>query len=170
MRYHFFLHYGWFFQNLRKEAVRTFMHTTVCDLTKDSCRDQLPPWKSISGARNFVNIVNKIKIWQERKNVKRLNLELHFVIWRKKSCIDQISLPPPAPRFRRPRWASIDPYINMQITQISMGMTVRIEIAKCKRHICILKNSFSFSTKCIIQWPYRAVGTGGQGGRLPPPP
>ena len=29
MRYHFFLHYGWFFQNLRKEAVQTFMHTTV---------------------------------------------------------------------------------------------------------------------------------------------
>ena len=30
MRYHFFLHYGWFLQNLGKEAVRTFMHTTVC--------------------------------------------------------------------------------------------------------------------------------------------
>ena len=29
MRYHFFLHYGWFFKNLGKEAVRTFMHTTV---------------------------------------------------------------------------------------------------------------------------------------------
>ena len=29
MRYHFFLHYGWFFHNLGKEAVRTFMHTTV---------------------------------------------------------------------------------------------------------------------------------------------
>ena len=29
MSYHFFLHYGWFFQNLGKEAVRTFMHTTV---------------------------------------------------------------------------------------------------------------------------------------------
>ena len=29
MRDHFFLHYGWFFQNLRKEAVRTLMHTTV---------------------------------------------------------------------------------------------------------------------------------------------
>ena len=29
MRYHFFLHYGWVFQNLGKEAVRTFMHTTV---------------------------------------------------------------------------------------------------------------------------------------------
>ena len=29
MRYHFFLHYGWFFQNLGEEAVRTFMHTTV---------------------------------------------------------------------------------------------------------------------------------------------
>ena len=25
----FFLHYGWFFQNLAKEAVRTLMHTTV---------------------------------------------------------------------------------------------------------------------------------------------
>ena len=32
MRYHFFLHYGWFFQNLGKEAVRTFMHTTVSGL------------------------------------------------------------------------------------------------------------------------------------------
>ena len=31
MKYHFFLHYGWFVQNLRKEAaaVPTFMHTTV---------------------------------------------------------------------------------------------------------------------------------------------
>ena len=29
MRYHFFLHCGWFFQNLGKEAVQTFMHTTV---------------------------------------------------------------------------------------------------------------------------------------------
>ena len=29
MRYHFFLHYGWFFQNLGKEGRRTFMHTTV---------------------------------------------------------------------------------------------------------------------------------------------
>ena len=29
MRYHFFLYHGWFFQNLGKEAVRTFMHSTV---------------------------------------------------------------------------------------------------------------------------------------------
>jgi hypothetical protein len=29
MRYHFFLHYGWFFQNLGKEGWLTFMHTTV---------------------------------------------------------------------------------------------------------------------------------------------
>ena len=29
MRYHFFLHYGWFLQNLGKEAVQTNMHTTV---------------------------------------------------------------------------------------------------------------------------------------------
>ena len=29
MRHYFFLHYGWFCQNLGKEAVWTFMHTTV---------------------------------------------------------------------------------------------------------------------------------------------
>ena len=29
MRHYLFLHYGWFFQNLGKEAVPTFMHTTV---------------------------------------------------------------------------------------------------------------------------------------------
>ena len=29
MRYHFFLHYGWFLQNLGKKAVRTNMHKTV---------------------------------------------------------------------------------------------------------------------------------------------
>ena len=29
MRYHLFLQYGWFLQNLGKEAVRTNMHTTV---------------------------------------------------------------------------------------------------------------------------------------------
>ena len=28
-RYHFFLHYGWFFLNLGKQGRRTFMHTTV---------------------------------------------------------------------------------------------------------------------------------------------
>ena len=35
MRYHFFLHYGWFFQNLEKEGRRTFMHTTVIWITLD---------------------------------------------------------------------------------------------------------------------------------------
>ena len=30
----FFLHYGWFFQNLGKEAVRTFMYTTVSRVIK----------------------------------------------------------------------------------------------------------------------------------------
>ena len=29
LMYHFFLHYGWFYQNLGKEAVRSNMHTTV---------------------------------------------------------------------------------------------------------------------------------------------
>ena len=29
MRYHFFLYYGWFLQNLRKDFIQTNMHTTV---------------------------------------------------------------------------------------------------------------------------------------------
>ena len=29
MRYHLFLHYGWFLQNLGKDFIRTNMHTTV---------------------------------------------------------------------------------------------------------------------------------------------
>ena len=45
MRDHFFLHYGWFFQNLRKEAVRTFMHTTVVDKKFDSKAHKFLRWK-----------------------------------------------------------------------------------------------------------------------------
>ena len=29
MRYHFFLYYEWFLENLRKDFIRTNMHTTV---------------------------------------------------------------------------------------------------------------------------------------------
>ena len=29
MRYHLFLHYGWFLQNLGKDFIQTNMHTTV---------------------------------------------------------------------------------------------------------------------------------------------
>ena len=29
MRYHLFLHYGWFLQNIEKDFIRTNMHTTV---------------------------------------------------------------------------------------------------------------------------------------------
>ena len=39
-RYHFFLHYGWFLQNLGKNFIRTNMHTTV-KLEKKSI------WKSV---------------------------------------------------------------------------------------------------------------------------
>ena len=41
MRYNFYLHFGWFFQNLGKEVVRTFMHTTV------SCKWIGTPFPSI---------------------------------------------------------------------------------------------------------------------------
>ena len=32
MRYHLFLHYEWFLQNLEKDFIRTNMHTTVCKI------------------------------------------------------------------------------------------------------------------------------------------
>ena len=32
MRYHFFLHYGWFFQNLEKDFIPILLHMTVIDL------------------------------------------------------------------------------------------------------------------------------------------
>ena len=46
MRYNFFLHYGWFFQNLGKEAVRTNMHTTVAFPAGLS-----RPWSSQDGSK-----------------------------------------------------------------------------------------------------------------------
>ena len=59
MRYHFFLHYGWFFQNLGKEGWRTFMHTTVPNhLLKYELINKVVnmgtqslsiPWSSING-------------------------------------------------------------------------------------------------------------------------
>ena len=38
MRYHLFLHYGWFLQNLGKDFIRTNMHTTVLQLIQDNLR------------------------------------------------------------------------------------------------------------------------------------
>ena len=36
MRYRLFLHYGWLLQNLEKDFIGTFMHTTVPYLTSDA--------------------------------------------------------------------------------------------------------------------------------------
>ena len=38
MRYHLFLHYGWFLQNFGKDFIRTNMHTTVLQLIQDNLR------------------------------------------------------------------------------------------------------------------------------------
>ena len=46
MRYHFFLHYGWFFQNLGKEAVWTNMHTSV-DECIQKCNTQIGKQKCL---------------------------------------------------------------------------------------------------------------------------
>ena len=52
MRYHFFLYYGWFLQKLRKDFIRTNMHTTVhqfsCGILKmvGPKKQDLGPWPS----------------------------------------------------------------------------------------------------------------------------
>ena len=62
MRYHFFLHYGWFFQNLRKEAVRTFMHTTV---HWRICMIQLASFLWVFKFKTqIINCINKTILWQ----------------------------------------------------------------------------------------------------------
>ena len=38
MRYQFFLYYGWFLHNLRKDFIRTNMHTTVYVFVHDHSR------------------------------------------------------------------------------------------------------------------------------------
>ena len=57
MRYHFFLHYGWFFQNLRKEAVRTFMHTTVAAVQR------------IKRNRHFIFYLTIFVIWKANRSI-----------------------------------------------------------------------------------------------------
>ena len=38
MRYHFFLHYGWFLQNFEKDFIPTLLHTTVEVILQPSCK------------------------------------------------------------------------------------------------------------------------------------
>jgi len=64
MRYHFFLHYGWFFQNLGKEDVRTFMHTTVsCLCGRKKRMDKIihphfKTWETFtSSKKSFLSII-----------------------------------------------------------------------------------------------------------------
>ena len=44
MRYHFFLYYGWFFQNLRKYFIQTNMHTTATKLLLNSKKSLIAPY------------------------------------------------------------------------------------------------------------------------------
>ena len=64
MRYHFFLHYGWFFQNLRKEAVRTFMHTTVHNCTQESLLERT--YKPHYRYQNFSPLANGTDLNREK--------------------------------------------------------------------------------------------------------
>ena len=42
MRYHLFLHYGWFLQNLKKDFIRTNMNTAVVMLTVPLVKCNIP--------------------------------------------------------------------------------------------------------------------------------
>ena len=49
MRYRLFLHYGWFFQNLAKGFIRTYMHTTVHTVHSPPNKAEMKRW--ISGEK-----------------------------------------------------------------------------------------------------------------------
>ena len=59
----FFLHYGWFLQNLGKEAVRTNMHTTVHMLFFSG-------WKTFMKRRTAVAKINSLPIATEEELTK----------------------------------------------------------------------------------------------------
>jgi hypothetical protein len=65
MRYHFFLHYGWFFQNLGKEAVRTFMHTTVLSKHQNHEEDSANFCGLLRKAELYLDKVDNIYGWIE---------------------------------------------------------------------------------------------------------
>jgi hypothetical protein len=76
MRYHFFLHYGWFFQNLGKEAIRTFMNTTVCQSFL-SLPKEIPkpdPLEMTGKILKEVKIRSQCFIWHSRGQPKLKNL------------------------------------------------------------------------------------------------
>jgi hypothetical protein len=55
MRYHFFLYYGWFLQNLRKDFIRTNMHTTVQTTPSVVGSAEIPLWHE--GSKTYVIVV-----------------------------------------------------------------------------------------------------------------
>ena len=68
MRYHFFLHYGWFFQNLGKEAVRTFMHTNVSINSQMTKRQSRLLFRLELRSEFFhVHLTGKVEICQQIK-------------------------------------------------------------------------------------------------------
>ena len=84
MRYHFFLHYGWFFQNLGKKAVRTFMHTTVCISVRG--------WVIIiwTGLNIKIGITQKVSIWVMKLSFCQNDYPIREEFWQKISFITHI--------------------------------------------------------------------------------
>ena len=70
IRYHLFLHYGWFLQNLGKDFIRTNMHTTVLDTSVISAKKGI---NYFTLTRSHVAPAIILRIFDVRKNC---NLQL----------------------------------------------------------------------------------------------
>ena len=84
MRYHFFLHYGWFFQNLGKEAVRTFMHPTVLVALKppkkNSCCDNYSRKYGKCSKTSFFHNSKTPQSWQVFTLLLSFNLHFQMIL------------------------------------------------------------------------------------------
>ena len=61
MRYHLFLHCGWFLQNLRKDFIPTNMHTTVANLLKEAVKKS-PNQETGLGNKGRLKVLNDTKL------------------------------------------------------------------------------------------------------------
>ena len=81
MRYHFFLHYGWFLQNLEKDFIPTLLHTTVVCIQIENFFFNLLQLKD--GGFFFVIYITSTNILKKYlvKVHKNVEVPFYFKLW-----------------------------------------------------------------------------------------
>ena len=85
MRYHSFLHWGWFLQNLGKDFIWTNMHTTVkCFLRRPQnfTKSSSSIWRYLVSVKSIVKILSILVAFLENMNCKRYTVHLLMILHR----------------------------------------------------------------------------------------